>query len=572
MKWLKLSFRAFLSLAVISSLVCNALFISTPKAAAAAVQSGNVPSFTTGAKVSFTFDDGLASAVEQAAPVLAKYGYSGTSYVVTDCIGMVTVPNECAANTEAPHMTWGQLAQLKNTFGWEIASHSKSHPLATDGLLSAQQLAGELGDSQQALQSNGYTADDFATPYGDYDNNTLAQIAKTYASHRAFADTGYNAFPYNDYLLEVQQVQGNVSVEEVKSYIDRAAEDNEWLILVFHDIKADTDPGYNAAESAYEYKAGELDQIAAYAKSKGIAATNISDGLAKGKTNLFANGNFNNGIADGWTTDTPESIKADSNDNGSYDGTAQGPVYSMHLTGAAKNTHLFSPLVNVNPEESYVFKNYVNFVSTTGEIAFLVDEYDANDIWIGSQYYDGVVGGDDAEDILVNNVNFVYVPGSTNVAKVRLQVIAHGSGTEAYFDNSQMFPVSELTGAVTEPEPATDDTPPGQGGTGMLSTSTTAGQQESAVSQTAVNSVPTAVATAAVAGDSTTLAANGVVKSAQTIADATGRTKDTVNKPATLAADTDTKKTGNVWIWAVLASASGMLFVALRSRKLPRQP
>ena len=30
-------------------------------------------------KVSFTFDDGLASALTQAAPTLKKYGYSGTN-------------------------------------------------------------------------------------------------------------------------------------------------------------------------------------------------------------------------------------------------------------------------------------------------------------------------------------------------------------------------------------------------------------------------------------------------------------------------------------------------------------
>ena len=38
------------------------------------------------AKISYTFDDGLASAYTQAAPTLKKYGQVGTNYVTTGCI------------------------------------------------------------------------------------------------------------------------------------------------------------------------------------------------------------------------------------------------------------------------------------------------------------------------------------------------------------------------------------------------------------------------------------------------------------------------------------------------------
>src|SRR5256885_1852373 len=61
------------------------------------------------AQVSFTFDDGLASAYTQAAPTLAKYGLSGTNYVITNCVGMTKVPNTCRANTTLPYMTWAQV-------------------------------------------------------------------------------------------------------------------------------------------------------------------------------------------------------------------------------------------------------------------------------------------------------------------------------------------------------------------------------------------------------------------------------------------------------------------------------
>ncbi|HET6863665.1 MAG TPA: polysaccharide deacetylase family protein, partial [Candidatus Saccharimonadales bacterium] len=53
----------------------------------------------TGAKISFTFDDGYTSAATQAAPTLAKYGFTGTDYVISGCVGMTKAPNTCHADT-----------------------------------------------------------------------------------------------------------------------------------------------------------------------------------------------------------------------------------------------------------------------------------------------------------------------------------------------------------------------------------------------------------------------------------------------------------------------------------------
>jgi len=70
---------------------------------------------TAAARVSFTFDDSLNSALTQAAPTLSKYGFTGTDYAITGCMGMITVPNTCRADSDVPYMSWDQIAQLKNT-------------------------------------------------------------------------------------------------------------------------------------------------------------------------------------------------------------------------------------------------------------------------------------------------------------------------------------------------------------------------------------------------------------------------------------------------------------------------
>lgn len=441
--------KKFQNIMLAASLAFSVAVSAVPVASAAPAVSAP---FTASAKVSFTFDDGLASSSTLAAPVLAKYGYPGVDYVITDCIGMTTTPNTCAADPNHVYMTWSQVADLQATYGWEVASHTVSHPqLATDrtsGVITAQQMIDEINNSKSILNSHGFAANNFADPYGDYDNTSIAAIAKTYTSHRGFADIDYNAFPYNDYLLTVQQVQGNVSVATVKGYIDQAKAQGKWLILVFHEIKAS---GASTALEDYEYNADDLDQIAAYVQAQGVPVTDIAHGLANSATNLFTGGGFASGIADGWTTDSPTTIVADSNNNGSYDGTASGATHSVSFTGSTNDAELFSPTVAIDATQNYVVKSFVNVTSTSGEIDFFVDEYDASGTWLSGKYFAGLAGTTTASTIAVKNVNFVYTATSATVAKVRLQVIVHGTAAKAYVDNVQLFPVSAIGGTVVIP-------------------------------------------------------------------------------------------------------------------------
>lgn len=388
---------------------------------------------STTAKVSFTFDDGRASAATQAAPTLAKYGFTGTDYVISGCVGMITVPNTCHANNDTTYMTWDQVTQLQNTYGWEIGSHTVTHPYlasfnAADGQpenLTTAQIIQELTKSKSDLSAHGINATDFASPYGDYNQAVLAQIAKLYASHRGFADTGYNSAPYNDYIIRDQRVQAGVTVAAVESYVDQAIASNSWLVLTFHDIMptANTNPLMTTSIST-----ADLDQIAAYVKSKGVPVVNINNGLING-ANLLTNSTFDNGIANGWSTDAPASIVKNTGRNGSY----PSPKNSVSMKATTKNVHLFSPNVAVDPGSTYILKSFLNLAKiTSSTMGYYVDEYDANGNWVSGQYKQSV------SFAWPQTVGFEYKPTSTKVAKARLQVIVPAnSGIQAYVDNFQ---------------------------------------------------------------------------------------------------------------------------------------
>lgn len=442
------SFASKLSASLKKSLLISiALALIASIALAPATASAAITNPAPKPQVSFTFDDGFQSVYTKAAPTLAKYGYTGTSYVTTGCIGMTTTPNTCRADRDLPYMTWDQVTAVQNTYGWEIGSHTATHPYmasfdAGDGQpdpLTPDQITQELVSSKQALTSRGFAAEAYASPYGDYDPSVLAEVAKYYTSHRGFADTGLNTWPQSDYLIVNQPVQSGVSVATVKGYVDQAITQNKWLVLTFHEIR--DNPSSNPDD--YQYSTANLDAIAAYVKSKNVAVTNVSNGIAKSDTNMLPdNGTFNAGITGGWTTDSPAQVTKDTANNGSYTDSTN----SAKLVSSTKNTHLFSPKLSVANGTNYLIKNFLNVKKITGgEVGYYMDEYNSAGNWISGKWITRET------TVFAQNLNFNYTPSSVNVKKASLQIyVTANSGVEAYVDNVKWFP---LTDVPTPPAP-----------------------------------------------------------------------------------------------------------------------
>ncbi len=436
-----------------AALVIVSIVVLTPlQALAATTTPTTVANPLPAAKISFTFDDGLASTYTQARPALTANGLTGTTYVTTGCIGMTTANNTCRANDSTPYMSWTQVKALQ-TAGWEIGSHTVTHPYlatsdATDGqpnVLTPAQVTTELTKSKADLAAQGINATAFASPYGDYNGAVLAQIAKYYSSQRGFADQNNNDWPYNDYIINDYHVEGTTSVAQVKAKIDDAVANKRWLVLTFHDIK--TRPSTNPDD--YEWSTANLTAVAAYAKTKITAGllsnTTITKGQLSSTTNLLPNSSFNNGLADGWTTNNPSLVTANSAGNGSF----PDPTKSMRIQSPTSGgSYLFSPKIAVSSSNTYALKNYVYMQSfNSGEVSFYIDEYDINGNWISGKY----LGGD--RRAFAENMNYAYKPTSAAVATASLQIGATGSGINAYVDNVQMFAVQ----VDTTPPPVTQN-------------------------------------------------------------------------------------------------------------------
>lgn len=109
--------------------------------------------------VALTFDDGYRDNYTNVFPVLRRYGFTATFFVITGKVG------------HPGYMSWAELREM-SAAGMLIESHTVTHPVLTR--LPAPALERELVQSRQALWLNlGIDSRVLCYPYGAYDPGVM---------------------------------------------------------------------------------------------------------------------------------------------------------------------------------------------------------------------------------------------------------------------------------------------------------------------------------------------------------------------------------------------------------------
>ena len=105
-----------------------------------------------------TFDDGSESIVTNALPIMQKYNFTGTAYIVYNYVGIQN------------YMNPNQIRELYAS-GWEIGSHSLSHADLTQR---SDRQMDEIVESRRKLQSLfGVPILSFSYPFGAYNEDSV---------------------------------------------------------------------------------------------------------------------------------------------------------------------------------------------------------------------------------------------------------------------------------------------------------------------------------------------------------------------------------------------------------------
>jgi len=138
--------------------------------------------------VSITFDDGLESVYTQAWPVLARYGFPATVFLVAGRCGLDNAwPGQPAGIHRESLLSWEQVQEL-HRHGIQIGAHTLDHPRLD--LLPQEEAKRQIVDSKAIIEEQlGHPVRLFAYPYGRH-TPTARQIVSSLYSGACTARPG----------------------------------------------------------------------------------------------------------------------------------------------------------------------------------------------------------------------------------------------------------------------------------------------------------------------------------------------------------------------------------------------
>jgi len=107
-----------------------------------------------------TFDDGYADNYYNAFPLLKKYGFKATFFIITDFIDQ----------RRPDFMTWKQIEEMAQA-GMEIGAHGRDHSDLKGRPL--DYLVWQILGSRQTLEAHGIEPRFFSYPFGHYDDEVI---------------------------------------------------------------------------------------------------------------------------------------------------------------------------------------------------------------------------------------------------------------------------------------------------------------------------------------------------------------------------------------------------------------
>jgi peptidoglycan/xylan/chitin deacetylase (PgdA/CDA1 family) len=99
-------------------------------------------------QIAFTFDDGYESVYQNAFPVLKRYGFSATIFLITGYTGKEN-SWEAGFGRKFKHLSWEQIQEMKES-GFQFGSHTVNHPDLTR--LHQKSLGYELKKSKEIIE------------------------------------------------------------------------------------------------------------------------------------------------------------------------------------------------------------------------------------------------------------------------------------------------------------------------------------------------------------------------------------------------------------------------------------
>ena len=152
-----------------------------------------------GKVVGITFDDGYQNNLLNAAPILIKYNFSATCYIVSGGLGSSNTWDLEKGITQRPLMTDSEI-KLWLKLGMDIGAHTKTHADLTSIPVNEAQI--EINDCKRELENKfNIKITDFCYPFGQFNELICNMIKDSGFLSATTMNRGRATYESNRYML-----------------------------------------------------------------------------------------------------------------------------------------------------------------------------------------------------------------------------------------------------------------------------------------------------------------------------------------------------------------------------------
>jgi peptidoglycan/xylan/chitin deacetylase (PgdA/CDA1 family) len=167
------------------------------------------------AAVSYTYDDGYPDHVSLAAPMLDKYGFKGTFFLI---VGNVLENDAAVEAAEEPANSWDDWRRIAGN-GHEIGNHSWSH--ANLAQADADKIEYEVNHAYDIIAQEIEAPISFCFPYNMSSSAARAVVRQRHLFSRSYQKTyGGSSF----------------TAGKANDYVDEAIANGDWMVAMIHAI------------------------------------------------------------------------------------------------------------------------------------------------------------------------------------------------------------------------------------------------------------------------------------------------------------------------------------------------
>ena len=151
--------------------------------------------------IMLTFDDGYLNVMEQAEPLLKKFGFHGVSYLITGRVGDTAETRQKWEGS--PLLIWPEVRAVQQRGIIRFGGHSRTHANLRALADPRQEIVSCYRDMQR---KGGFTPEGFCFPYGQYKAETLAEIARSKFTTATTCEDGIAELKPGTTLFELPRV------------------------------------------------------------------------------------------------------------------------------------------------------------------------------------------------------------------------------------------------------------------------------------------------------------------------------------------------------------------------------